>query len=110
MSGFTAYITKGTSGHLNRVWFDDVVVAREDIGPINAAIKYPLPVHKQWQGNSPPNYRIVLAHLLGYEAWPVVDNCFHDPSDSGPITFLGAKLPFLSLTCFDLITSEPASR
>ena len=33
------YITKGTAGHLNRVWFDDVVVAREYIGPINTAVK-----------------------------------------------------------------------
>ncbi len=30
------YITKGTSGHTNRVWFDDVVVAKEYIGPIRA--------------------------------------------------------------------------
>ncbi len=30
------YITKGTAGHVNRVWFDDVVVAREYIGPIKA--------------------------------------------------------------------------
>ncbi len=28
------YITKGTAGHVNRVWFDDVVVAREYIGPL----------------------------------------------------------------------------
>lgn len=28
------YITKGTKGHANRVWFDDVVVATEYIGPI----------------------------------------------------------------------------
>ena len=28
------YLTKGTSGHINRVWFDDVVVAKEYIGPI----------------------------------------------------------------------------
>jgi hypothetical protein len=27
------YITRGTEGHTNRVWFDDVVVAREYIGP-----------------------------------------------------------------------------
>lgn len=30
------YITKGTRGHANRVWFDDVVVATEYIGPIRA--------------------------------------------------------------------------
>ena len=28
------YLTKGTHGHVNRVWFDDVVVATEYIGPI----------------------------------------------------------------------------
>ncbi|MEZ6125138.1 MAG: hypothetical protein R3C49_18480 [Planctomycetaceae bacterium] len=28
------YITKGTQGHINRVWFDDVVVATEYIGPL----------------------------------------------------------------------------
>ncbi len=28
------YITKGTPGHANRVWFDDVVVAKQYIGPI----------------------------------------------------------------------------
>lgn len=28
------YITKGTQGHANRVWFDDVVVATEYIGPL----------------------------------------------------------------------------
>ena len=28
------YLTKGTAGHANRVWFDDVVVATEYIGPI----------------------------------------------------------------------------
>lgn len=28
------YITKGTPGHANRVWFDDVVVATDFIGPI----------------------------------------------------------------------------
>ncbi|MCA9128528.1 MAG: hypothetical protein KDB22_15680 [Planctomycetales bacterium] len=29
------YITKGTRGHANRVWFDDVVVATEYIGPLS---------------------------------------------------------------------------
>ena len=29
------YITKGTRGHTNRVWFDDVVVATEYIGPLS---------------------------------------------------------------------------
>lgn len=28
------YVTQGTRGHANRVWFDDVVVAKEYIGPI----------------------------------------------------------------------------
>ena len=28
------YITKGTPGHVNRVWYDDLVVATEYIGPI----------------------------------------------------------------------------
>lgn len=28
------YITKGTRGHANRVWFDDVVVATDYIGPL----------------------------------------------------------------------------
>ena len=28
------YITRGTRGHANRVWFDDVVVATEYIGPL----------------------------------------------------------------------------
>lgn len=28
------YITKGTTGHANRVWFDDVVVATDYIGPL----------------------------------------------------------------------------
>ncbi len=28
------YLTKGTRGHTNRIWFDDVVVATEYIGPI----------------------------------------------------------------------------
>ncbi len=28
------YITKGSAGHINRVWFDDVVVATQYIGPI----------------------------------------------------------------------------
>jgi hypothetical protein len=27
------YITKGTPGHMNHVWFDDVVVATQYIGP-----------------------------------------------------------------------------
>ena len=30
------YITKATSGHANRVWFDDVVVATDYIGPLYA--------------------------------------------------------------------------
>ncbi|MCA9218006.1 MAG: hypothetical protein KDB27_33275 [Planctomycetales bacterium] len=30
------YITKGTRGHANRVWFDDVVVATDYIGPLNS--------------------------------------------------------------------------
>ena len=30
------YLTKGTRGHTNRVWYDDVVVAKEYIGPIHA--------------------------------------------------------------------------
>jgi len=29
------YITKGTEGHANRVWFDDVVVATQYIGPLH---------------------------------------------------------------------------
>lgn len=29
------YLTKGSPGHANRVWFDDVVVAKEYIGPIS---------------------------------------------------------------------------
>ena len=29
------YITRGTNGHANRVWFDDVVVATQYIGPLN---------------------------------------------------------------------------
>ena len=29
------YLTQGTPGHVNRVWFDDVVVAKEYIGPIH---------------------------------------------------------------------------
>lgn len=29
------YITKAPPGHASRVWFDDVVVARDHIGPIN---------------------------------------------------------------------------
>jgi hypothetical protein len=29
------YITKGTPSHANRVWFDDVVVAKEYIGPLH---------------------------------------------------------------------------
>ena len=29
------YITKGTPGHVNRVWFDDVVVATDYIGPLS---------------------------------------------------------------------------
>jgi hypothetical protein len=31
------YITKGSPGHTNRVWYDDVVVATEYIGPIRLA-------------------------------------------------------------------------
>lgn len=31
------YITRGTKGHINRVWFDDVVVAKEYIGPLKLA-------------------------------------------------------------------------
>lgn len=31
------YITTGTQGHANRVWFDNVVVAKDYIGPINAS-------------------------------------------------------------------------
>lgn len=31
------YITSGTPGHINRVWYDDVVVATEYIGPITPA-------------------------------------------------------------------------
>ncbi|HSW02744.1 MAG TPA: hypothetical protein VLI39_21450 [Sedimentisphaerales bacterium] len=30
------YITKAPAGHVSRVWFDDIVVAHEYIGPINA--------------------------------------------------------------------------
>ena len=30
------YLTAGTPGHVNRVWFDDVVVAKHYIGPLNA--------------------------------------------------------------------------
>jgi hypothetical protein len=30
------YITQGTEGHPNRVWYDDVVVAKEYIGPLQA--------------------------------------------------------------------------
>ena len=30
------YVTKAPAGHASRVWFDDIVVAREYIGPINA--------------------------------------------------------------------------
>jgi hypothetical protein len=30
------YITKGTEGHANRVWYDDVVVATEYIGPLQS--------------------------------------------------------------------------
>lgn len=30
------YLTKGTRGHANRVWFDDVVVATDYIGPLQA--------------------------------------------------------------------------
>lgn len=29
------YITKGTEGHANRVWFDDVIVATDYIGPVS---------------------------------------------------------------------------
>lgn len=29
------YLTKGTPGHANRIWFDDVVVARRYIGPLH---------------------------------------------------------------------------
>lgn len=29
------YITKGTPGHVNRIWFDDVVVAKKYIGPLH---------------------------------------------------------------------------
>ncbi|WP_261343407.1 hypothetical protein [Rubripirellula lacrimiformis] len=28
------YLTSGTPGHVNRVWFDDVVVANQYMGPI----------------------------------------------------------------------------
>jgi hypothetical protein len=31
------YITKGSPGHINRVWYDDVVIARDYIGPIHPA-------------------------------------------------------------------------
>lgn len=31
------YITKAPTGHVSRVWFDDLVVAREYIGPITAS-------------------------------------------------------------------------
>lgn len=33
------YLTTGTPGHTNRVWFDDVVVAKEYIGPITVLTK-----------------------------------------------------------------------
>lgn len=33
------YITQGTKGHLNRVWFDHVVVARDYIGPLKIGTK-----------------------------------------------------------------------
>lgn len=33
------YITKGTRGHVNRVWFDDVVAATEYIGPLRTETK-----------------------------------------------------------------------
>jgi hypothetical protein len=31
------YITKAPAGHVTKVWFDDIVVAREYVGPISAA-------------------------------------------------------------------------
>jgi hypothetical protein len=31
------YITQSGPGHISKVWFDDIVVARQYIGPINAA-------------------------------------------------------------------------
>jgi hypothetical protein len=31
------YVTKSPEGHVSRVWFDDIVVARDYIGPINRA-------------------------------------------------------------------------
>ncbi|MCA9260996.1 MAG: hypothetical protein KDA61_17395, partial [Planctomycetales bacterium] len=31
------YLTKGSQGHVNRVWFDDVVVAKEYIGPLESS-------------------------------------------------------------------------
>lgn len=35
------YITKGTAGHANRVWYDDVVIATEYIGPLTRTDKTP---------------------------------------------------------------------
>lgn len=35
------YITKGTKGHANKVWFDDLVVATEYIGPIASPAELP---------------------------------------------------------------------
>lgn len=32
------HLTQGTRGHINRVWFDDVVVAKEYIGPIRTGL------------------------------------------------------------------------
>ena len=31
------YITKAPPGHVSKVWFDDVVVAKDYIGPITPA-------------------------------------------------------------------------
>jgi hypothetical protein len=37
------YITQAPAGHVSRVWFDDIVVATEHIGPIQAKPKIPIP-------------------------------------------------------------------
>ena len=32
------YITKSPPGHVSQIWFDDIVVAREYIGPIRRKV------------------------------------------------------------------------
>ncbi len=48
------YITKAPAGKVSKVWFDDIVVATEYIGPIATKKRPPKPAKTPGAGNAPP--------------------------------------------------------